>query len=116
MKSKIFHSNQCATHAHREQWMAKEPMLCLSFSLFYLLRSFLPLHTPFQAQAHWECKHIKVAQAKGGQILPYQISVFPVDVDKLSKYGQACVMVYCLCTAAFINGLYVLFTEFSHCV
>ena len=34
-------------------------------------------------------KHIKVAQAICGQILAYQISVSPVDVDQLPKYGLA---------------------------
>ena len=35
------------------------------------------------------CKHIKVVQAICGQILAYQISEFPIDVDQLPKYGEA---------------------------
>ena len=36
-----------------------------------------------------KCKHIKVAEATGGQILAYQISVFPIDLDQLLKHITA---------------------------
>ena len=35
---------------------------------------------------------MKVAQVTCRQILAYQISVFPVDVDQLPKYGSVHVM------------------------
>ena len=55
-----------------------------------------------------ESKHIKVARAICCQVVANQISLFPVDIDQLPKYGSARVKVYCLCMAIFIKGLYML--------
>ena len=51
---------------------------------------------------------MKAAQSIRGQSLANEISVFPVDEDKLPKYGAIRVTVPCLCKAILIKGLYML--------
>ena len=37
-----------------------------------------------------------MAQITGGQILTFQISEFPIDVDQVSKYGVARGIPFCV--------------------
>ena len=52
-------------------------------------------------------KHIKGARAHYGQILAYQISYCPVDVDQLPKYGAVHVKAYCFYKVIPLKGLYI---------
>ena len=55
-----------------------------------------------------ECKLVDLSQATSGQVLAYYISIFPVGVDLLPKYGSSNVTANCICTGICIKGWHML--------